>query len=180
MNWTKLLYVLMIVLLYIPMVFLGANVFFPEYTGQDSYYPYRECPYPSPVAGGNMTAEEKASMDQASYKLQTECSDKNREAEREWSKEKNAYEGWKYVYIALFNLAVLLLALFIKMQDSIVMGLFLASISSTFGATMRYFDSRSKIGFAVLVIVFFTMVYFINKKKDTIVDWKTKETSKKK
>ena len=28
MNWTKLLYVLIIVLLYVPMVFLGANVFF--------------------------------------------------------------------------------------------------------------------------------------------------------
>ncbi len=30
MNWTKLLYVLIIVLLYVPMVFLGANVFFSE------------------------------------------------------------------------------------------------------------------------------------------------------
>ncbi|MBW2965024.1 hypothetical protein KY363_06210 [Candidatus Woesearchaeota archaeon] len=179
MNWTKLLYVLMIVLLYIPMVFLGANVFFPEYTGQDSYYNYRDCIYPAPVVSGNMTAEDKAAMD-ASTKSYTECNDKNREAERQWNSKKNAYEGWKYVYIALFNLAVLLLALFVTMQDSIVMGLFLASISSTFGSTMRYFDSRSKIGFIVLVVIFFTMVYFINRKKDTIVDWKTRDQPKKK
>ena len=51
MNWTKLLYVLIIVLLYVPMVFLGANVFFPKYTGTDSYYQGPDCyskyPYPS-------------------------------------------------------------------------------------------------------------------------------------
>ncbi len=38
MNWLKFLYVLLIVLVYVPMVFLGANVFFPKFTGSDAYY----------------------------------------------------------------------------------------------------------------------------------------------
>ena len=170
MNWTKLLYVLMIVLLYIPMVFLGANVFFPEYTGTDSYYPYYEkCA--RPVLLDNATDAEREALNEANDK----CFEESRAAEKQWREEKNAYEGWKYVYIAIFNLIVLLIALLVTMQDSVVMGLFLASIGSTFGATLRYFDSRSKIGFMVLVVIFFAMVYFINKKKDTFVDWKTKK-----
>jgi len=59
-----------------------------------------------------------------------------------------------------------------RLQDSVSMGLFLGSIAATFGGTIRYFDSRSKMGFIVLVITFFIMLYFINKKKYSFIDWK--------
>ena len=173
MNWTKLLYVLIIVLIYVPMVFLGANVFFPEYTGTNSYYQgqYMDCnaKHPYPLNPDSLTAEERGKIDQ----LQRDCNEQFQKEQRDWENKKLAYEGKKYVFIALFNLGVLLIALFIPgLQDSVSMGLFLGSIAATFGATIRYFDTRSKIGFAVLVITFFVMLYFINKKKESFVDWK--------
>ena len=77
MNWTKLLYMLIIVLLYIPMVFLGANVFFPQFTGMNSFYnaPMTDCyvknPYP---AGGieKLNETERARIDDAQRKCQEE------------------------------------------------------------------------------------------------------------
>jgi len=174
MNWTKLLYVLIIVLLYIPMVFLGANVFFPEYTGNDKYYNYMEDCYnklPRPVE--DMSEEDRIAYDED----QKECRDKSMAEQKKWETDKNAYEGNKYVIVTIFNLIILLIALFIPfLQDSVIMGLFLGSIAATFGATMRYFDTNSKIGFLVVVVTFFTMLYFVNKKKDSFMDWKTRAT----
>jgi|GEM_PF-1270381 len=181
MNWTKLLYVLIIVLLYVPMVFLGANVFFPQYTGMNSYYnePFQDCyvknPYP---AGGieKLNETERAVIDSA----QRKCQEENNAVQRKWEEGKNAYEGNKYVVVTVFNLLILLIALFVPLlQDSVIMGLFLGSIVATFGATIRYFDTNSKIGFSILVLTFFIVLYFINKKKDSFVDWKTPEKKKK-
>ncbi len=175
MNWTKLLYVLIIVLLYVPMVFVGANVFFPKYTGSESYYqPYgTDCyqKYPYPVA-------EKAvgeAQTKAIAEKQEACQKEFQTKQQAWEQEKLKYEGTKYVFIALFNLIILIMALFLpKLQDSVTMGLFLGSIAATFGGTLRYFDTRSKIGFLILVLTFFAMLFFINHKKDDFVNWKEK------
>ena len=171
MNWTKLLYILIIILLYVPMVFLGANVFFPEYTGMDSYFQqfpdcYSRYPYPEKLT----PTETEAISEQ-----QQACQEAYNMAQREWEQGKLAYQGRKYVYTALFNLVVLLAALFIPLQNSILMGLFLGSIATTFGATVYYFATRSKIGFAILVITFIAMLYFINKEKDSFIDWKERK-----
>ncbi|MDP3698231.1 MAG: hypothetical protein Q8R47_01450, partial [Nanoarchaeota archaeon] len=76
MNWTKLLYVLMIVLLYVPMVFLGANVFFPQYTGTNAYFhgPYTDCygKYPYPAAPDKLTTPERAVIDENQRKCNDE------------------------------------------------------------------------------------------------------------
>ncbi|MFH0700806.1 MAG: hypothetical protein V2A62_00045 [Candidatus Woesearchaeota archaeon] len=169
MNWTKLLYVLIIILIYVPMVFLGANVFFPKYTGMDSYYqPSIDCyaKYPTSTSDKATSAEITAINDK-----QQKCTEEYQVAQREWEKAKNAYDGWKYVFIALFNLVILLLALFVPFQDSIIMGLFMGSMIATFAATLGYFQSNSKIGFVVLVITFFVTLFFINRKKDNFVKW---------
>ncbi|MBI2102334.1 hypothetical protein HYT55_00710 [Candidatus Woesearchaeota archaeon] len=169
MNWTKLLYVLIIVLLYVPMVFVGANVFFPKYTGSEAWYNeptdcYQKFPYPEKVSD---IEREKISVQQQ------ECWKEHNARQQAWEKEKLAYEGTKYVFIALFNLVVLLAALLIPlMQESVTMGLFLGSVAATFGATIRYFDTRSKIGFLVLVLTFVAALFFINRKKDDFVNWK--------
>jgi hypothetical protein len=172
MNWTKLLYVLMIVLLYVPMVFLGANVFFPEYTGTNAYYrgPYADCygKYPYPVNPESASSAEKAAIEVN----QRKCNEEFQTAQDAFEQAKLSYEGRKYVFISLFNLAILLLALFLpKMQESVTMGLFMGSIAATFGATVRYFDTKSKIGFVILVVTFFAMLYFINRKKENFLDW---------
>ncbi len=174
MNWTKLIYVLIIVLLYTPMVFLGANVFFPKYTGTDSYYhyEYNDCytKYPTP-APEKTTPEHQEKI----TKQQNECQKEQQQSQQTFEQTKSQYEGTKYIFVITFNLIILLLALFLpKLQDSVTMGLFLSSIVTTFGATIQYFNSKSKIGFIALVITFFLTLYFINKKKDTFVEWKEK------
>ena len=172
MNWTKLLYVLMIVLLYVPMVFLGANVFSPEYTGTNAYYhsQYTDCygKFPYPADADKLSVSERAVIDEN----QRKCNEDFQKAQEEFEQAKLSYEGRKYVFISLFNLGILLLALFLpKLQDSVTMGLFMGSIAATFGGTVRYFDTKSKIGFLVLVITFFAMLYFINRKKENFLDW---------
>ena len=174
MDWTKLFYVLMIVLLYIPMVFLGANVFFPEYTGSQSYYQgfsdcYMKYPYPEPA---KLSEQDRVAVSD----LQRKCQEDNNLAQRVWEQKKLQYEGVKYVFISLFNLAVLLLAAFLpQLQNSVSMGLFLGSIGATFGGTIRYFDTQSKLGFIILVVTFFLMLFFINKKKDSFVTVKKRK-----
>ena len=154
------------------MVFLGANVFFPEYTGANSYYrgPYMDCyaKYPYPANLENLNSAEKTAIDENQHK----CNEEFQLAQEQFEQAKLSYEGKKYVFVSLFNLGVLLLALFLpKLQDSVTMGLFLGSIAAAFGGTIRYFDTRSKIGFAILVVTFFAMLYFINRKKDNFLDW---------
>lgn len=169
MNWTKLLYVLIIVLLYVPMVFLGANVFFPKYTGLNSFYNEPDCygKYPQPVAANE-------NVSNAIMQRQQACMQNYTANQKTFEQEKNTYDGKKYTFIALFNLILLLAALFIPMQDSIVLGLFLGSVISTFAATIGYFQSNSKIGFVVLVVIFIVTLFFINRKKDSFVDWKSR------
>lgn len=175
MNWTKMLYVLIIILIYIPMVFLGANVFFPRYTGVESNYRpegpdcYLKYPYPEAQKISDLQREEIAQK-------QEQCLKDFNKNQLEWEKGKLVYEGTKYVFVALFNLIILLIVLFWpKLQDSVTMGLFLGTIGTTFGATLRYFESRSQIGFGILVLTFFAMLYFINRKRDSFVDWKEKK-----
>lgn len=167
MNWFKLIYVVIIVTVYIPMVFLGANVFFSEFTGQNAYYHdfddcYGKYPYPTDVP----TLDEAARLKMT--EAQRKCQVQSRLAQERFESDKLAYDGMKYIFITLFNLAVLLLAVLLpQLRDSAAMGLFFGSVLSTFGATIRYFDTRSKIGFVILVITFFVMLFFINRKKDT-------------
>ncbi len=172
MNWPKLIYVLIIVLLYIPMVFLGANVFFPEYTGHNNYFSgfddcYRRHPFPV-----QSSDKEQLVVDE----LQRKCNEEQRLAQEKWEDNKLKYEGQKYVLISLFNLVVLLVAAFLPLlQETVSMGLFLGSIGATFGATIRYFDTRSKIGFIILVITFVLMLFFINYKKDSFIPTRRKK-----
>ncbi|MDP3699228.1 MAG: hypothetical protein Q8R47_06625, partial [Nanoarchaeota archaeon] len=145
------------------------------YTGTNAYFhgPYTDCygKYPYPAAPDKLTTPERAVIDEN----QRKCNDELQKAQDEFEQAKLSYEGRKYVFISLFNLAILLLALFLpRLQESVTMGLFMGSIAATFGGTIRYFDTRSKIGFALLVITFFAVLYFINRKKENFLDWNGK------
>lgn len=172
-------YVIIIVLLYIPMVFLGANVFFPEYTGANSYYKgYSDCygKYPYPAEPVKMSEAQRVALNEA----QRKCQEEQNVSQQHWEDDKLKYEGQKYVFLSLFNLVVLLAAVFLpRLQETVSMGLFIGSIGATFGATVRYFDTRSKLGFIVLVVTFLLMVFFINMKKDVFVSFKSSSKKKK-
>ncbi len=168
MDYSKITYTLVIVLLYIPLVFMGANVFFPKFTGSESYYSDgRDCygygygKYPAPVR----PEQEQTPISQA-RQAEIDACVKQQEVERKaFETEKLRYESFKYVFIVVINIIALLIALFITLKDSIVIGLFLGSVVTTFIATIRYFETKSKIGFALLVIMFALTVYFINRRK---------------
>jgi hypothetical protein len=176
MNWTKVLYVLMIILIYIPMVFLGANVFFPKFTGQEAYYqgygPAGDC-YAQPCPADQKITDAEQAARQAKIDA---CTQKQQADQKAFDKEKNAYDGDKYTFIAIFNLAVLLIALFwTSLNDTIMMALFIGAVFATFIATIQYFGTNSKVGFVVLVATFFAALFFINRKRAMLYDWATKK-----
>ncbi len=173
MNWNKLIYVLIIVLLYVPMVFLGANVFFPKFTGQDQYYTFAtDCygKYPMPAVSINSTEYKEITAQQQA------CYAEEQAKQQKFNDDKTSYDSNKYLFIVLFNLFVLVMALLLHMlHDSVVLGLFLGSTIATFSSTIAYFQTRSKIGFIVLVVIFFITIYIINKKKENLIDWNSKK-----
>jgi hypothetical protein len=147
------------------MIFLGANVFFPKYTGDDSYYHNQDCylKYPT-LTNCNLTQQQEIGDKQSN------CINNDEAARIIWENERNNYDGQKYTFIVLFNLIILLVALLVKkLNDSVCLGLFSGSIISTFASTLTYFDSKSRIGFIILVIIFIVALVFINKKKDSFL-----------
>ncbi|MEK6849184.1 MAG: hypothetical protein AABY01_01290, partial [Nanoarchaeota archaeon] len=95
---------------------------------------------------------------------QEACNARVREEQRVWEEKRAVYNGNKYAAIVGFNLVILLLALFVPFMEVVRIGLFTGSVVTAFGATVSYWDyARSKIGFGLLIVVFFVMLWFINK-----------------
>jgi hypothetical protein len=102
---------------------------------------------------------------QANQALINTCLQQQDTERRAFDDAKNAYDGNKYAFIAIFNLIILVVAFFWKKDDSIMTGLFLGSVLSTFFSTISYFQTNSKLGFGILVVTFFMALYFITKRK---------------
>src|SRR3989338_11505356 len=155
MNWNKVVFAIIIILLYIPLVFMGTNILFPKYDYGD--FPiYKDC-YGGPRA---VPVEQADNVTTAEFE---KCQQEEQHKQMNFQREKNKYDGWKYLAIVLFNLVVVLITLFIKFNDSIMYGLFIGATVSTFISTVIYFTTRSKIGFGVLVLVFIATLYFITR-----------------
>ncbi len=164
MDWKKILYVLVIALLYVPMVFLGANVFFPQYTGTDSWHQPSENCYPPYPISEKLTPVEQQEMSDAQLKAQNECNTRMRAEEKIWNDARAEYNGNKYAGIIGFNLLILLIAIFVPWMEVVRIGLFFGAVVTAFGATVSYWDyARSKLGFTLMVVVFFVVLWFINK-----------------
>ncbi len=175
-NWLKLLYVLVIALLYVPMVFLGANVFFPKFTGSESYFRGTEECYPQYPPSAKMTPEEQQAIAEAQQARINECLAKQREAETAWNAERSEYNGWKYAAITGFNLVILILAVLLPLVDAILMGVFVGTVVTAFAATVSYWDyARTKTGFILMLITFFVVLYIVNRQARKIMQEKQKK-----
>lgn len=132
---------------------MGANVFFPDYTGSESYYTsYKSCSYP---------------MNEKGEYLQNDTCYAEQQAEQKTFEDAKAkYNGNKYVFIVGLSLFVLLIALFVSLDASVVIGLFLGSTLTSFFSTWTYFDTKSKLGFGILFVIFFLTLYLITKKRN--------------
>lgn len=144
MDWKKIVFAIAISLLYIPMVFMAVNTFFPE-TPINTCYSFK--PYP---LGENITDVER---DQYNREMQ-ECQEK-------YDEQKTKYDGWKFIVIMLINIIAALFML-MKLDKSIIFGLFFGIVITAFTATINYMQSRSVLGFILLVFLFGLIVYFVN------------------
>ena len=146
----RVFHTLIVILLFVPLVFMGANVFFP-----DVEYPPYPCiakPYPSDGA-----VNESDRIEQAV------CERQHQELSKKFETERRQINGWKYVFVVVVSLVALVGALFVPLDASIRFGLFLGSALASFFSTWVYFDSRSIPGFIVLVVIFLVSVFFIQK-----------------
>ena len=157
MNWKLVLFSAILVLLYVPLTLIGANTFFPEYSSYDSGC-YVKYPYPVVKEGDAVAQAEATRLDQ----VRVDC-------EKAYQDAKNSYNARKYVAIMLVNVIVLLLVLFLRMNESIKYGLFFGVVVSSFFAIMTYQETKSKIGFAIILLVFVLCLVFINRQKDLFI-----------
>lgn len=143
MNWEETVYAVVIVLLYLPLVFLGANVLFDN----DLIYPEYPCARPVDPAQIDTACQADFEDDLATYN----------EARRDSAAK-------KYVFVVLLNLGALLVSL-APLRSSISYGLFVGSTLATFFGTWIYFEAKSVVGFVVLLVIFAITLVFIQKRK---------------
>lgn len=173
-NWIKLLYVLVIALLYVPMVFLGSNVFFPKFTGSESYFRGTEECYPRFAPSDKLPLEEQQRISDEQQKQISACQERMREQERIFNEERSVYNGWKYAFITGFNLVILIAALLLPLMDAVLMGLFIGTVVTAFSATVSYWEyARTKTGFVLMLAMFFIVLFFVNRRQKALLDWKS-------
>lgn len=148
MDWKRIVFAIAICLIYIPMVFMAVNTFFPKVSYNTCYYPKE-----IPVAVGTLNQSE---LD-AQYREMQEC-------EQNYSVEREKYDGWKFIAIMILSIVAALVML-LKLDKSIVLGLFLGVVITALVATIRYMESRSIPGFILLVILFVLIIFFVNIKR---------------
>jgi hypothetical protein len=157
--WTKLAYIALVVILYIPLVFIGVRTFLPEYT---DYYDrvYKDCYMYQPSVEG-MSLEERVEQQH----VYEECYEEQRAAEQAWEEEKRGYDVWKYLVVLGIVFITLGLVIFVPLDGTIRVGLFVGAAISIFVATMQYFETESKLAFVLLVVVFGLVLFVIQKRE---------------
>ncbi len=157
-SWQKLAYTAIVIILYIPLVFVGIRTFLPEYTNYYDY-PQKDCYMYQPYTE-NMTSKTQ-------YETQTlydECWEEQRTAQKTWDEEKRQYDVWKYLTVLGVVLLTLVAVVFVTLDMPIKLGLFVGAAITAFIATIQYFESESKLAFVLLVVVFIVVLYLIQKR----------------
>ncbi|MFH1399044.1 MAG: hypothetical protein ABIG95_02950 [Candidatus Woesearchaeota archaeon] len=158
MNGRKVLFAIAICLIYIPMVFMAVNTFFPKTPLNECYAKYRL---------GPMVAEKANASQMAAYNVQIAEYDAEMQAcDMEYEQIRTKYDGWKFIVIMLVNIMASLVIL-TKLDKSVVYGLFFGVVVTAFVSSIRYGESRSIPGFALLVVLFGIVIYFVNSRKDS-------------
>ena len=139
-NWKHIVFTLAITFLFVPMVYLGVNTFFPE---SPSNTCYEKVPRPE----AEFSEEHAIQM---------------RECQDNWQKERTKHDGGKYITIIIICILASLVML-VPLDKSITYGLFLGVVVTAFTGTIRYLDSRSKAGFVLMVFLFGMVIYFIHR-----------------
>ncbi|OIO62734.1 hypothetical protein COY26_00040 [Candidatus Woesearchaeota archaeon CG_4_10_14_0_2_um_filter_33_10] len=148
MDWKKIVFAIAICLIYIPMVFMAVTTFFPKTPVNECYVDYK---YPIAAEGKELN---QTQLDEYNRNM--------RECEISFESERTKYDGWKFIVIMIVNIIATLFML-MKLDKSIIFGLFFGVVITAFTATINYMESRSVIGFALLVFLFGLIIYFVNR-----------------
>jgi hypothetical protein len=148
-SWKKTFFGLAICLLYIPMVFMAVNTFFPKITDTcyDSVYTSRVIASPVPEKLNETEMALREAEMRECYKL--------------FEAEQIKYDGWKLILIMIINIVAASLIL-LNLEKSVRYGLFFGIVITAFAATIRYINSRSIPGFVLLVFLFGFIIYLVN------------------
>ena len=161
-SWTKLIYTLIVIFLYVPLVFLGVRTFLPEYTGYD-YPMYKDCYGYAPYAEESKCydADEQAAM----VEKRDQCLEEQQIEQKVYDDGKRQYDTWKYLSVLGVVVLTLVLVMFLGFDTPIKVGLFVGSAVAVFIATLQYFETESIPAFIVLLAVFGIVVYLIQKRE---------------
>lgn len=150
-DWKKIVFAIAICLLYISIVFMAVNTFFPEMSSMN------ECYRDFKVISPDGMEPNQTQMDESNNEM--------RDCEIAYEKERAQYDSWKFIVIMILNILAAFVML-LNIDKSIIFGLFFGVTITAFSATIRYINSRSVIGFGLLVLLFGIIIYFVNSKKD--------------
>lgn len=162
-SWAKLVYTVIVIFLYVPLVFLGVRTFLPEYSGHYEYPIYKDCYSYAPYSEESKCydAEEQIVM----VEKQDRCLADQQAEQKAYDEAKQEYDTWKYLSVLGFAVLTLIIVMFIGFDVPIKIGFFIGSAAAVFIATMQYFETESIPAFIVLFVVFGLVVYLIQKRE---------------
>ncbi len=162
-SWSKLVYTVIVIFLYVPLVFVGVQTFLPQYSDYSSPGQYKDCYAYAPYAEQDKcyNADEQTAM----VKKRDQCLAEQQAEQKKYSDEMNAYNTWKYISVLGVALLTLLLVMVVGFDTPIKIGFFIGSAAAVFISTMQYFDTKSVPAFIVLVVVFALVVFVIQKRE---------------
>ncbi len=162
-SWMKLIYSLIVIFLYVPLVFVGVRTFLPEYTDYYTSPFYKDCyaytMYPETDKCYN--AEEQVKV----VESRDACINEQQREQRTYDETKRDYDTWRYLAILGVAVLTLVLMMFITFDTPIKIGLFIGSAAAVFISTMQYFETKSIPAFIVLLTVFCIIVFVIQKRE---------------
>lgn len=161
-SWAKLVYTVIVIFLYVPLVFVGVQTFLPEYS--DYNYPfYKDCYGYVPYAETDKCydAQEQAAI----LETRDQCLEDQQKEQKAYDDAKKQYYTWKYISVLAVAVLTLVLVMCIAFDTPIKIGLFVGSAAAVFISTMQYFDTKSIPAFIVLLVVFGLVVFVIQKRE---------------
>ncbi len=156
-TWKDTIFIISIAMIFIPMVFLGVNTFFPEFDQDNS------CRMPIPIKACHLLEDNVTAYENCINEQNIE-SEKNSLCYDEMNQEREKYDGFKFITILIICLITSFVMLY-ELNRSIKYGLFTGVVITAFISTIRYLNSRSLIGFLLLILLFVIIIYYISKEK---------------
>lgn len=162
-SWMKLIYSLIVIFLYVPLVFVGVRTFLPEYTNHYDYPMYKDC-YSYALYSETdkcYNAEEQEKM----IEKRDQCLQEQQADQKAYDETKRDYDTWRYLAILGVAVLTLVLMMFLAFDTPIKIGLLIGSAAAVFISTMQYFETKSIPAFIVLLTVFCIIVFVIQKRE---------------